>query len=73
MNVEDMGEIKVFEAVPSEATLYLTAVRYNGTLWSAGPSGLNKAEVIDRLVNWSGIDSARIYAVKVPINAPKAS
>lgn len=73
VQIEEMGEIRTFEAVPSEVTLYLTAVRYSGTLWSAGPSGLDKNEVINRLVNWSGIDSARIYSVKVPLTVPKAT
>ena len=69
MEIEDMGELKKFESVPSEATLYLTAVYYSNSHWGGGPYGMNKDEVIKNLNYWSNITKARIYAVKVPVDA----
>jgi hypothetical protein len=67
MNIEDMGELKSFEPMPAETTLYLTAIRYESNeVWMAGPGGTDKAYVITTLQHWAGIDAARIYAVKLP-------
>lgn len=73
MNIEEMDEPSSYEPMPTEETLYLTAVRYSGGYWSAGPSGTNKDDVTKQLYNWSGIDAARIYAVKVPLEALPAA
>ena len=69
MEIEDKGEVKSFETMPTEGTLFLTAVRYSGNFWASGPSAMDKGEVIKMLGNYSGIDKARIYAVKVPLDA----
>ena len=73
MEIEEMGELKKFESVPSEVTLYMTAICYSGSYWTGGPSGLNKDEVIRNLSSWTGIVKARIYAVKVPVGALPAA
>ena len=73
MEIEDMGELRKFESVPSETILYMTAVCYNGSYWTGGPYGLNKEEVIRNLSLWTGITKARIYAVKVPVDALPAA
>lgn len=68
MEIEDKGELTKFETMPTEGTLYLTAVRYGPGSWMQGPSGMDKAQVITALSTWTGIDRARIYAVKVPLD-----
>lgn len=68
MEIEDKGELTKFETMPTEGTLYLTAVRYTSGSWMQGPSGMDKAQVIAALNSWSGIDKARIYAVKIPLD-----
>lgn len=73
MEIEDKGELKAFETMPTEGTLYLTAVCYRGNFWSAGPSAMDKAEVVKALGNWTGADKARIYAVRVPLAALDAA
>ncbi len=67
MEIEDKGELKAFETMPTEGTLYLTAVCYGGASWMAGPASMDKAEVVKALVNWTGATKARIYSVKVPL------
>ena len=69
MEIEDKGELKAFETMPTEGTLYLTAVRYSAGNWMQGPSGMDKGQVVTDLRTWHGIDRARIYAVKVPLSA----
>ncbi len=69
MEIEDMGELKKFETMPTDDTLYLTAITYDGNNWSCGPSSMKKEEVINSLRYWKGLVSARIYAVQVPLNA----
>jgi len=73
MKIEDAGEIKAFEAMPKEGTLYLTAVCFNGSSWCNGPSSMSKEEVIRMLGSWTGATHARIYAVKVPLAAIPAA
>ena len=68
MEIEDMGELRKFDTMPSEATLYITAVCYGGGSWSSGPSAMDKGEVENSLRNWVGITKARIYSVKVPLH-----
>ena len=72
MEIEELDGPTKYEAMPTEGTLYLTAVRYSGGYWCAGPSGTNKAEVIKLLSQYS-CDAARIYAVKVPLEALPAA
>lgn len=67
MEIEDKGTLTKFETIPTEGTLYLTAVRYPPCGWMNGPSGMDKARVISDLRHWDGIDMARIYAVPVPL------
>lgn len=67
MEIEDKGTLTKFETMPTEGTLYLTAVRYTTKRWTQGPSGMDKEQVIEDLRQWSGIDKARIYAVTVPL------
>jgi len=69
MEIEDKGELKAFETMPTDGTLYLTAVCYGAASWMQGPSGMDKGQVITALSTWSGITRARIYAVKVPLEA----
>lgn len=69
IEIEDEAALTKFEAMPTEKTLYLTAVRYKNGSWLGGPSGDNKDAVLASIQNWSGIDRARIYTVKVPIEA----
>lgn len=74
VEIEDKGEVRMFEVMPTEGTLYLTAVRYNGSsFWCSGPSSMDKAEVIKMISGYTGIDKARIYAVKVPLVAVDAA
>ncbi len=73
MEIEEMGEVRAFETLPTEGTLYLTAVRYSGNFWAAGPSAMDKAEVIRNLGCYTGITAARIYAVKVPLEQVHAA
>lgn len=68
MEIEDKGELTKFETMPTEGTLYLTAVRYPPSSWMQGPSGMDKGQVVTALSAWTGIDKARIYAVKVPLD-----
>lgn len=72
MEIEDVGEVRTFEPMPKEGTLYMTAVRYSGNFWAAGPSAMDKAEVIMMLGNLNGVDRVRIYSVKVPLEVPSA-
>ena len=76
VEISDQGEIRRFETVPDEATIYLSAVRYNwAVLWTGGPSGQSKEEVVALLKALIGVEAARIYAVKVPLvgkNVPAA-
>ena len=68
MIIDDMGELSEFETPPTEATFYLTMVRYescNG--WITGPSGLNKESVLVALEAWQGLDAARIYTIRLPM------
>ena len=65
MKIEDVGELRSFETVPSEVTLYMSAVRYSGNYWAAGPCDNDKANVIRMLHTWGGVEAARIYAVKL--------
>lgn len=54
MEIEDKGEVTIFETMPGEGTLYLTAVRYCGSLcWCSGPSAMDKAEVVKLLTNYT--------------------
>ena len=69
MEIEDAGEVTRFDPMPTEQTLYLSAVRYSGGVWMGGPYGRTREEVYQSLQNWKGIDSARVYAVKVPVDA----
>ena len=69
MEIEDAGELKTFEAQPKEGFVYLTVVRYSGNYWCGGPSSMDKGEVMRMLANWSGITAARVYAVRVPLDA----
>lgn len=66
MNIEDVGELRSFETIPSEVTLYMSAVCYSGSYWAAGPCDTDKAKVIRMLHTWGGVEAARIYAVKLP-------
>lgn len=68
VEIEDAGECRRFETMPTEATLYLSAVRFAGGYWTSGPSGTDKAEVMRSIRSWRGIDAARIYAVRVPVD-----
>ena len=69
MEIEELDGLNRYDTMPTDGTLYLTAVRYSGNYWRAGPSGTSKAEVTKQLSGWIGIDAARIYAVKVPLEA----
>jgi hypothetical protein len=74
MQIEDMGELKSFEPMPTETTIYLSAIRYDtGQMWTAGPGSVDKTYLITTLQNWGGIDAARIYAVKLPAKRVAAS
>ncbi len=73
MQIEELDGPTNYETMPTEGTLYLTAVRYSGGYWSAGPSGTSNAEVTKLLSGWSGVEAARIYAVKVPLQALPAA
>ena len=73
MEIEELDGPNRYETMPTDGTLYLTAVRYSGGYWGAGPSGTSKAEVTKQLSGWIGIDAARIYAVKVPLEALPAA
>lgn len=74
MEIEDNGELRSFESMPTEVMLYLTAVRYSGNYWAAGPVSTDKNEVIRMLAeNYTGVAVARIYAVKVPVETISAS
>lgn len=66
MNIEDVGELRSFETIPSEITFYMSAVRYHNYYWVAGPYDTDKAKVIRMLHTWGGVEAARIYAVKLP-------
>lgn len=54
MEIEDNGELTKFETMPTEGTLYLTAVRYPPCRWMQGPSGMDKGQVITTLSAWTG-------------------
>lgn len=69
MNIEDMGELKKFETMPTEGTLYLTAIQFQSGLWGSGPFGMDKQQVITYLSGWSGVVAARIYSVQVPLTS----
>jgi len=73
MEIEDKGEVRAFDTMPTEGTLYMTAVCYGGNSWMAGPSAMDKAEVVKALGTWTGATKARIYAVKVPLVALDAA
>ena len=73
MKIEDCGEIRSFEPMPTEGSLYLTAVCYSNNYWASGPSGMDKAEVIKSLASWVGCSKARIYVVKVPLSTLPAA
>ena len=66
MNIEDVGELRSLETIPSEVTFYMSAVRYGNDYWAAGPCGTDKANVVRVLSTWGGVEAARIYAVKLP-------
>ena len=68
IEIEDEVALTKFEAMPTERTLYLSAIRYKtGSWWCGGPTGDDKDAVLASIQNWPGIDRARIYTVKVPI------
>lgn len=73
MEIEDVGELRKFETMPNEGTLYLSLVRYESGGWMNGPCSMDKNEVMRMLGNWAGAKAARIYAVKVPIDAMPAA
>lgn len=72
MEIEDCGEINSFEPMLKEQTLFLTALTYDGVRWYGGPHGNNKQEVIGYVQNYSGVVKARIYSVKLPVDAKPA-
>ena len=73
MEIENIGELKAFETMPKEGTLYIGVVCYSGNYWAVGPSAMNKDEIIRALGSWSGATKARIYSVKVPLVALDAA
>lgn len=72
MEIEDCGEIKSFEPMPTEQTLFFSAITNNSVDWWGGPAGKNKAEVIGYIQNYDGVVKARIYSVKLPVDAKPA-
>lgn len=74
MEIEELDGPTKYETMPAEGVIYLTAVRYaGGGGWMAGPGGMDKNMILQLLAGWHGIDAARIYAVKVPLNALPAA
>ena len=68
MQIEEMGELKRFETLPTEQILYISAVRYRGSdIWTGGPSATTKESVISMLGRHTGCEMARIYLVKLPL------
>ena len=72
MEIEDAGEIRTFETMPKEATLYMTAVLYSGCQWMNGPCGYSKDEVVGMLQSYAGVTRVRIYSVRLPISGHPA-
>ena len=73
MQIEELDGPSKYETMPTDGTLYLSAIHYTGIGWMNGPGGTNKSEIVKQLRTWSGIDAARIYAVKVPLQALPAA
>lgn len=73
MEIEELDGPTKYETMPTEGTLYLSAVHYAGSGWMNGPGGMDKSEIVKQLSRWNGIDAARIYAVKVPLEALPAA
>lgn len=73
MEIEELGELKAFETMPKEGTLYVSIVCYGVSYWACGPSAMSKGEVIKALSSWSGATKARIYSIKVPLAALDAA
>lgn len=69
MEITECGELKTFETMPTETTLYLSAYTTDGLSWFGGPSAKSKEEVIGYLQNYFGVISARIYSVKIQITS----
>lgn len=67
MKIEDAGELRSFEPMPTEAIHYVSVVRYPGSFWAAGPFSDRKEAVIESLKHWNGVTEARIYTVRLPI------
>ena len=68
MEIEEIDGPTKFEPMPTEGVFYMSLLRWenNGT-WTPGPGGFDKAIVIQNITNWQGIDTVRIYAVRVPL------
>ena len=71
MKIEDAGELRTFETVPTEKTFYFSIVLYPPDFWASGPSGDDKQDVISSVMRYHGITDARIYSAKVPISLRK--
>lgn len=68
MDIKNMGELTDFKTMPTEQTLYLSAIRYvNGVEWYGGPSDRTEEELIKQLQNWTNFEAVRIYKVILPI------
>lgn len=67
MEITECDELKTFETMPTETTLYFSAYTTDGVYWFGGPSANSKQEVIGYLQNYGGVIAARIYSVKLPI------
>lgn len=73
MQIDELDGPTKYETLPTEGTLYMSAVRYGTGGWMSGPSSMDKREVVKMLSVWSGIDAARIYAVQVPLESLPAA
>lgn len=67
MEIEDKGELTTFQAMPKEATLYITAAQHSSGQWMGGPSNHDKSALMEQLRQWNGFTRCRIYAVTVPV------
>lgn len=73
MKIEDTVELRTFDTMPTETTLFMSAVRWDSGTWYGGPCGDTKDAVVRSLLDsYKHVTEARIYSVKLPIRLHSA-
>lgn len=53
-------------------TIYMSAIRYGGDFWTAGPSGDTAESVVEQLRGWSGLSTYQVFRIdNLPLDEPE--